>query len=120
MKYELIRCQCTKKSQLNKNKSILVPLQCVPYARWVAGVSYFTVQDCFIDAVRGIIRDRYQDVVITCVMKYDEVLCAPKRLGQKISFSGLTLFVKEIQLNIVLKTDRKSYIHRRLVLLLHF
>ena len=103
-----------------KNKSILVPLQCGPYARWVAGVSCFTVQDCFINAVRGIIRDRYQDVVITCVMKYDVVLCVPKRLGQKRSFSELTFFLKEIRLNIVLKTDRKSYILRRLVLLPHF
>ena len=91
MKYELIRCQCTKKSSLKNNKSILVPLQCTPFARWVARVSCFTVQDSFIDAVRGIIRDRYQDVAITCIMEYDLVLCMPKRLGQKISFSELTL-----------------------------
>ena len=72
MKYELIICQCTKKSQRKKNKSILVPLQCAPYAHWVARC--FTVQDSFIDAVRGIIRNRSQDVVITCIMEYD-VLC---------------------------------------------
>ena len=38
----------------------------------------------------------------------------------KISFSELTLFLKEIRLNIVLKTDRKLYILRRMVLLSHF
>ena len=92
----------------------------INFARWVAGESCFTVQDCFINAVRGIIRDRYQDVVITCVIKYDVVLCVPKRLGQKRSFSELTFFLKEIRLNIVLKTDRKSFILRRLVLLPHF
>ena len=75
MKYKLIMCQCTKKSHppQKKNKSILVPLKCVPYARWVTHVSCFTVQDSFIDAIREIIHDRNQDVVIMCIMEYDVV-----------------------------------------------